>query len=91
MDAIHSLCLVVPPVVSVFWLWREMVFGFTSILRVQYMMARRNRYFKGMEDGQMSPRGYPTFNSYIQNLYVLVSCTDRDINLGAFRNYVPPG
>ncbi len=33
-------------VVSVFLLWWEMVFGFTSVLRVQYMMARRNRYFK---------------------------------------------
>jgi hypothetical protein len=37
-------------VVSVFWLWQETVFGFTCVLRVQYMMERRNRYFEGMED-----------------------------------------
>jgi hypothetical protein len=30
-----------------------MVLGFTSVLRIQYMMARRNRYFKGSEDRQM--------------------------------------
>jgi hypothetical protein len=29
-------------VVSVFWLWRKMVFGFPSVLRIQYMMAHRN-------------------------------------------------
>jgi hypothetical protein len=26
-------------------------FGFTSVLRVQYMLARRNRYFEWMEHG----------------------------------------
>ncbi len=52
-------------VVSNFWLWQETVFGFTSILRVQYMMGCRNRYFEGMEDGQMTPYEYPNFNSYI--------------------------
>jgi hypothetical protein len=63
-------------IVAVFWLWREMDFGFTSILRVQYMMGHRNRYFKGMEDGQMAPRVYPNFNSYVKNLCILVFQTD---------------
>jgi hypothetical protein len=68
-------------VVSVFWLWREMVFGYTSILRVQYMMAGRNRYFEGTEDGQqMTPCGYPTFNSYMKKIRVFVFITGGDIN-----------
>jgi hypothetical protein len=46
------------------------------------MMACRNRYFKGMEDGQMTPRGYPAFNSYVLDLRVLVFRTDGDINPG---------
>jgi hypothetical protein len=41
-----------------------------------YMMGRRNRYFKGTEDGQMTPPGYPSFNSYVKNLRVLVFQTD---------------
>jgi hypothetical protein len=56
-----------------------MVFGFTSILRVsynRYMMGLRNSYFEGMEDGQMTQRGYPNFNSYVKNLLVLVFQTD---------------
>jgi hypothetical protein len=36
----------------------------------RYMMGRRNRYFKGMEDGQMTPLGHPNFNSYIKKIYV---------------------
>ncbi len=53
-----------------------MVFGFTSLLRVQYMMARRNKYFEWMEDGQMTPRGNPNFNSYDKNLPILVFQSD---------------
>jgi hypothetical protein len=30
-----------------------------------------------MNDGQKTPRGHPNFNSYIQNLCVLVLQTDR--------------
>jgi hypothetical protein len=64
--------------VSDFWLQWEMVFGFTSILRVKkmHMMGRRNRCFEGTEDGQMTPPGYPNFDSYIKNLRVLVFQTD---------------
>jgi hypothetical protein len=40
------------------------------------MMGRRNRYFEGMEDGQMTPLRYPNFNSYVKNLRVLVFLTD---------------
>jgi hypothetical protein len=54
-----------------------MVFGFTSVLRVQYMMGCRNSYFKGMEDGQMTPCGYPNFNTQLKNLHVLVFPTDQ--------------
>jgi hypothetical protein len=49
-------------------------------------MGHRNMYFEGTEDGQMTPRGYPNFNSYVKNLHVLVfqtnGQTDRDINPG---------
>jgi hypothetical protein len=64
--------------VKVVLLWQEMVFGFTSILRIQYMMGRRNRYFKGTEDGQMTPHGYPNFNSCVKNLCVFIF--DGEIN-----------
>jgi hypothetical protein len=40
------------------------------------MMGRRNRYFEGTEYGQMPPPGYPTFNSYVKNLRVLVFQTN---------------
>ncbi len=39
-------------------------------------MGRRNRYFEGMEDGQMTPPGYPNFNSYVQNLGFVVFQTN---------------
>jgi hypothetical protein len=67
-------------VVSVFWLWQKIVFGFTSILRVKYKMGCRNRYSEGRNNRQMTPRGYPNFNSYVKNLRVLVFWTDGDIN-----------
>jgi hypothetical protein len=44
------------------------------------MMERRNRYFEGTEDGQMTPRVYPNFNSYIKNLHILVFQTDRQMD-----------
>jgi hypothetical protein len=62
--------------VSVFLLLQEMVFSFNSVLRVKYMIARRNRYSEGMVDGQMTPRGYPNFNFYVKNLCVLISWMD---------------
>jgi hypothetical protein len=33
-------------------------------------------YFEGTEDGEMTPHGYPNFNSYGKNLRVLVFRTD---------------
>ncbi len=56
-----------------------MVFGFTYVLRIGYMMARRNGYFEGTEDRKMTPRGYPNFNSYMKNLRVFIF--DGEINL----------
>ncbi len=38
---------------------QEKVFGFKSVLRVQYMMEPRNRYLEEMEDRQMTPCVYP--------------------------------
>jgi hypothetical protein len=58
--------------VSFFLLWREIVFDVTYILRLQYKIECRNRYSNGMEDGQMTPRGFPDLNSYINgNRYAL--------------------
>ncbi len=37
----------------------------------------RNRYFEGMDDRQKTPRGHPNFDSYIENLPVLVFRMDR--------------
>ncbi len=45
------------------------MFGVTYVHRVQYNMACRNRNLEGTEDGQMTPCGYPNFNSYIKNLF----------------------
>jgi hypothetical protein len=57
-------------------LWREIVFGVTYELRVNYKIAHRNRYLEGRIDRQMTPRGNPYFNSYMKNLRVLVFITD---------------
>jgi hypothetical protein len=64
-----------------------------------FLLVHRNRYLKGMGDGQMTPRGNPNLNSYIKNLYFLVfqtegrtdGQTDRENNPGGLGNYVPPG
>jgi hypothetical protein len=62
------------------------------------MMGCRNRYFEGMEDGQMTPPRYPNFDSYLKNLCVLVFQTDGQTDRqtetlirGGLGNYVPPG
>jgi hypothetical protein len=44
--------------------------------------VHRNRYLEDLDDGQMTPHGYPNFDSYIKSLHFLVFMTDRDINLG---------
>jgi hypothetical protein len=42
------------------------------LLNSIFLLAHRNRYSEGMDDGQKTPRGYPNFNSYFKNLHVLV-------------------
>ncbi len=73
----------------------------------RYMMGRRNSYFEGTEDGQMTQPEYPNFNSYVK-IYVFWYSretdrrtdgrtdgqTDRQTETlirGDFCNYVPPG
>jgi hypothetical protein len=60
-------------------------------------MGPRNKYFEGMEDGQMIPRGYRNSNSYVKNLRVLVFEADRRTDRqtetliqGGFRNFLVP-
>jgi hypothetical protein len=45
-----------------------------------FLLVHRNRYSEGMDDGQMTPRGYSNFNSYIKNLHVLVLRMDEQID-----------
>jgi hypothetical protein len=52
-------------------------FWFTYKLRVKYKIGCRNRYSEGRNDRQMTLRGYPSFNSFVKNLRVLVFRTDR--------------
>ncbi len=55
------------------------------LLNPNFLLAHRNRYSEGMDDGQKTPRGHPDFNSYMKILHVLVFMTDRqtdrEINL----------
>ncbi len=68
---------------SVFWFSREIVFGVTYVLRVQYKMERRKRYLEGTGNGQMTPHGYPNFNSYVKHLLFWYSGDiEGDINPG---------
>jgi hypothetical protein len=53
-------------IVSVFWLWRKIVFNVTYELTVQ---QRRNRDSEGRDNGQMT---FLNFTSYIQNLRFFV-------------------
>ncbi len=59
---------------------QEKAFGVTYKLREKYKMGHRNRYSEGRNNRQMTPHGYPNFNSYVKNLCVLVFRTDREIN-----------
>jgi hypothetical protein len=45
-------------------------FGVTDVLRVQYKMERMNRLLERMDNGQMTPRGYPNFNTHGKKNYV---------------------
>jgi hypothetical protein len=49
-------------------------------LNPNFLLAHRNRYPEGTDDGQKTPRGHPNSNSYMKNLRVLVFRTDGDIN-----------
>jgi hypothetical protein len=79
-------CSIVPD----FWLWQEKFLVLLQYLEYnRYMMGRRNRYFEGTKDGQMTPPEYPNLNFYIKNLCILVfqmgrqtdRQTDGDIHL----------
>jgi hypothetical protein len=41
----------------------DFLFGVTYKLIVKYKMGHINRYLEGRNDRQMTPRGYPNFNS----------------------------
>jgi hypothetical protein len=47
------------------------------LLNPNFLLAHRNRYLEGTDNGQKTSRGHPNFNSYIQNLHVLVFQVDR--------------
>ncbi len=64
-------------VCSVFCLWLDIVFDVAYELWLQYKMGRRNRYLDWRDDGQMSPHGYTSFNSYVKNLRLFIFITDR--------------
>ncbi len=65
------------------------------LMNQNFLLVHRNRYSERMDYGQMTPRGYPNFNSYIKNLRVLVFRTDRRteklIRCGLGNLSVPPG
>jgi hypothetical protein len=56
------------------------------LMNPNFLLAHRNRYFERMDDGKITPCGYPTFNSYIKNLRFSILGRDRrrdgDINPG---------
>jgi hypothetical protein len=35
---------------------------------MNFLLAHRNRFLEGMDDGQKTPRGHPDFNSYVKIL-----------------------
>ncbi len=67
----------VVPLCQIFGCGRKWFLFLLSYLEYnRYMMGCRNMYFEGTEDGEMTPHGYPNFNSYGKNLRVLVFRTD---------------
>jgi hypothetical protein len=69
-------------------------------LNPYFLLAHRNRYSEGTEDGQKTTRGHPNTNSYVKNLRVWYSRqTDRQtdrrteklIRCGLGNLLVPPG
>ncbi len=81
---------------------REIVVDVTYELRVNYKMGHRNWYLEGWNDRQMTPRGYPNFNSYLK-IYVFSFSGQTDGRTDGrmhgqrhssgvgFPHYVPPG
>ncbi len=64
------------------------------MLNPNFLLAHRNRYLEGTDDGQKTTRGHPNFNSYIKNLRVLIFITagwTETLIHGGFPHYVPPG
>jgi hypothetical protein len=53
-------------------------------LNPNFLLAHRNRYLEGMDDGQKTPHGHPDFNSYVKILCVFIDnrWMDGDINPG---------
>jgi len=57
------------------------------LLNPNFLLAHRNRYSEGMDDRQMTTRGYPNLNSYVKNLFFCIPDAqldgqkDREINL----------
>ncbi len=60
------------------------------MLNPNFLLTHRNRYSEVTDDGQITPRGYPNFNSYIKNLQVLVFRMEKLIR-GGLGNYIPLG
>ncbi len=42
------------------------------MLNPNFLLAHRNKYSEGMEDGQKVPRGLPDFNSYVKILHMFI-------------------
>ena len=55
------------------------------LLYGNFLLAHRNRYLEGIEDGQMTSRGHPTFNSYVKNLHVSIGRTETFIRGGSLK------
>ncbi len=60
------------------------------LINPNFHLTHRNRYSEGADDGQITPCGYPAFNSYVENYFfcILDGQTEGDINLKEI--IVPP-
>ncbi len=60
------------------WKYMQTISNFVWIflLNPNFLLAHRNRYLEGMDDGQKTPRGNPDFNSYVKILRVFIFQTD---------------
>jgi hypothetical protein len=50
------------------------------LLNPNFLLAHRNSYLEGIEDGQKTPRGHPDFNSYVKILHVFIFQMDGQTN-----------